>query len=69
MLTGEVSWFSNGKGFGFVTRDDGGGDIFCHFSAIKTDGYKTLKEKQRVRFDVEDGPKGKPQAANVEVIK
>lgn len=68
-MTGEVIFFSNQKGYGFLSRADGEKDIFVHFSAIDSDGYKTLKEKQQVSFEIEDGPKGKPQAANVRVIK
>lgn len=60
---GTVKWFSNEKGFGFITRD-GGEDVFVHFSAIQGDGYRSLNEGQAVEFDVVDGPKGK-QAANV----
>jgi CspA family cold shock protein len=60
---GTVKWFSNEKGYGFISRPDGE-DIFVHFSAIQMDGFKTLTEGQEVEFDVVDGPKGK-QAANV----
>jgi CspA family cold shock protein len=60
---GTVKWFSNEKGFGFITRE-GAEDVFVHFSAIQGDGYKSLNEGQAVEFDVVDGPKGK-QAANV----
>jgi len=63
--TGIVKWFNDSKGFGFVTPDDGGEDLFVHFSAISTPGFKTLKENQRVSFDVVTGPKGK-QAANIQ---
>jgi CspA family cold shock protein len=58
MATGVVKWFNNAKGYGFVTPDEGEQDIFVHFSAITMDGYRTLKEGQRVEFDVEEGPKG-----------
>ncbi len=58
MATGIVKWFNNAKGYGFVTPDEGDQDIFVHFSAITMDGYRTLKEGQRVQFDVEEGPKG-----------
>lgn len=58
MATGIVKWFNNAKGYGFVTPDDGEQDIFVHFSAIDMDGYRTLKEGQRVEFEVEEGPKG-----------
>ena len=58
MATGIVKWFSNAKGYGFISPDEGGDDIFAHFSAIEMDGYKSLKEGQRVEFNVSDGPKG-----------
>jgi len=58
MATGIVKWFSNAKGYGFISPDEGGDDIFAHFSAIEMDGYKSLKEGQRVEFDVSNGPKG-----------
>jgi CspA family cold shock protein len=58
MATGIVKWFNNAKGYGFVTPDDGEQDVFVHFSAINMEGYRTLKEGQRVQFDVEQGPKG-----------
>lgn len=61
---GKVAWFNNLKGYGFLSRDDGP-DIFIHYSAIRTDGYKCLKEGETVEFDVETGPKGKEQAVNV----
>ena len=64
MATGTVKWFNNSKGFAFITPDGGGEDLFAHFSSINMDGYKTLKEEQRVSFDIVDGPKGK-QAANI----
>ncbi len=64
MATGTVKWFNNSKGFGFITPDGGGEDLFAHFSSINMDGYKTLKEEQRVSFDIVDGPKGK-QASNI----
>ena len=59
MSTGTVKWFSNAKGYGFIAPEDGGEDIFAHFSAITMDGYKTLKKGQPVEFDCTDGPKGK----------
>jgi CspA family cold shock protein len=64
MATGTVKWFNESKGFGFISQDDGGKDVFVHFSAITGEGFKTLAEGQKVSFDVQDGPKG-PQAANV----
>lgn len=64
MATGTVKWFNNSKGFGFITPDGGGEDLFAHFSSITMDGYKSLREEQRVTFDITDGPKGK-QAANI----
>jgi CspA family cold shock protein len=62
--TGLVKWFNESKGFGFITPDDGTADVFVHFRAIATDGFKTLAEGQKVAFNVEQGGKG-PQAANV----
>ena len=64
MATGTVKWFNESKGFGFISPSDGSKDVFVHFSAIKSDGFRTLSEGQEVTFDIEDGPKG-PQAANV----
>lgn len=64
MATGTVKWFNESKGFGFITPDDGGKDVFAHFSAIAAEGFRTLTEGQHVTFDVEDGPKG-PQATNI----
>jgi len=64
MATGTVKWFNESKGYGFISQDDGGKDVFVHFSAIQGDGFRTLKEGQNVSFDVESGPKG-PQATNV----
>ena len=66
MAQGTVKWFNSEKGFGFITQD-GGPDVFVHFSAIQTDGYRELKENQRVEFDVKTDDKG-PQAENVNVI-
>ena len=58
MQSGTVKWFNNAKGYGFILSNEGGGDIFAHYSAIDMDGYKTLKAGQSVIFDTEDGPKG-----------
>lgn len=65
MATGTVKWFNDAKGFGFITPDEGGEDLFAHFSAIQTNGFKSLKENQRVSFEVTVGPKGK-QASNIQ---
>jgi CspA family cold shock protein len=65
MATGKVKWFNDAKGFGFITPNDGGEDLFAHFSAIQSSGFKTLKEGQTVSFEVTQGPKGK-QAANIQ---
>ena len=64
MAFGKVKWFNDAKGFGFITPDAGGEDLFAHFSAISTNGFKSLKENQAVTFDVVQGPKGK-QASNI----
>jgi CspA family cold shock protein len=66
MATGTVKWFNESKGFGFISPADGTKDVFVHFSAISSDGFRTLAEGQEVSFDVEDGPKG-PQATNVQI--
>ncbi|MDO6580614.1 cold-shock protein [Photobacterium sp. 2_MG-2023] len=63
--TGTVKWFNEEKGFGFITQDNGGADVFVHFRAIAGDGFKTLQEGQKVQYEVEQGQKGL-QAANVE---
>jgi len=63
-IKGTVKWFNDEKGFGFITRDDGEKDVFCHHTAIKADGFRTLQEGQKVEFDVVQGQKG-PAAENV----
>ncbi len=65
METGIVKWFNDAKGFGFITPDAGGEDLFAHFSEVKVDGFKSLQENQRVSFEVKVGPKGK-QASNIQ---
>ena len=67
MATGTVKWFNESKGFGFISQDNGGEDVFVHFSAIQMDGYKTLNEGQMVEFEVRQGPKGY-QAENVTAV-
>jgi len=64
MAIGTVKWFNSEKGFGFITPDDGGADVFAHFSAIQSSGYRSLDENQRVEFEVTQGQKG-PQAENI----
>ena len=67
MATGTVKWFNDTKGFGFITPDGGGDDLFAHFSEIKVQGFKSLAESQKVSFDITTGPKGK-QAANIQIV-
>jgi CspA family cold shock protein len=64
MATGTVKWFNDAKGFGFISPDEGSDDLFAHYSQIQQQGFKTLKENQRVKFDMVTGPKGK-QANNI----
>ncbi|MFI5956574.1 cold-shock protein [Cryptosporangium sp. NPDC051539] len=67
MATGTVKWFNAEKGFGFIAPDGGGPDVFAHYSAIQTQGYKELTDGQQVEFDVTQGQKG-PQAANIRPV-
>ena len=67
MPQGNVKWFNAEKGFGFIAQEDGGDDVFVHYSSIQTQGYKSLDENQKVEFDVTQGPKG-PQAENVRAV-
>jgi len=67
-MHGTVVWFNNAKGFGFIKNNESGEEYFVHYSAIEADGYKQLDQGQRVDFNVETGPKGKPQAVNVRVV-
>ncbi len=67
MARGKVKWFNDAKGFGFISNDDGSGDVFAHYSAIASDGFKTLAEGDVVEFDVEQSSKG-PKAANVRKV-
>ena len=66
MATGTVKWFNETKGFGFISPSDGSADVFVHYSAISSEGFRTLKEGQSVTYEVENGPKG-PQASQVQV--
>jgi cold shock protein len=67
MATGTVKWFNDSKGFGFITPDNGGDDLFAHFSEIRAEGFKTLEENQKVRYDEKKGPKGM-QASNIQPL-
>jgi CspA family cold shock protein len=67
MTQGTVKWFNGEKGFGFIAPDDGGKDVFVHYSEVQGSGFRTLEENQRVQFDIEQGPKG-PQAVGVTAV-
>ncbi|MGP7959462.1 cold-shock protein [Sanguibacter sp. A247] len=67
MSVGTVKWFNSEKGYGFIAPEDGSADVFAHYSAIQSSGYRSLEENQRVEFDVTQGPKG-PQAENIRPI-
>jgi len=71
LSTGTVKWFNNEKGFGFISNDDGSGDVFVHFTAIQSKGFRKLEENQKVTFDVEQDPKNpsRNRAANVKVVE
>jgi CspA family cold shock protein len=66
MSTGKVKWFNDAKGFGYITPDDGSKDVFVHFSAIEGAGFKTLKENDKVQYELQESPKG-PRAANLKM--
>lgn len=67
MSTGVVKWFNAEKGFGFIVPDEGGKDLFAHYSEIKSEGYKTLQDNQRVSFEADEGQKG-PSAKNIQIL-
>jgi cold shock protein len=67
MATGTVKWFNDAKGYGFITPDDGSGDLFAHFSEVRSEGFKTLRENQKVNYEIKEGPKGR-QAAQIEPL-
>jgi len=67
MAIGTVRWFNGGKGYGFIAPNDGGDDLYAHYSAIEAQGYKLLEEGQKVEFNIQVGPKG-PQAANIRAL-
>ena len=66
-MTGTVKWFNDAKGFGFIAPEGGGKDVFCHFSAIQTEGFKTLRDGQKVTFDIEAGRDGRESATNIQL--
>ena len=68
MVTGKVKWFNDQKGYGFISKDDGSGDVFAHFAEIKAEGFKSLAEGEAVEFEVTESEKG-PRAANIRKIK
>jgi cold shock protein len=68
MATGTVKWFNDAKGFGFITPDGGGDDLFAHFSALNMPGFQTLAEGQKVSFEITAGNQGKKQASNIQSV-